>query len=118
MNVNLRICGQLSFSHPLPHQLIPFFPTDTLLQPVMFAFSPSKIIPRSDEDEQPNDFLDERYSLRQVLYDPPRRTELFIVLTMYNVSRSPLALHNSVFIFDRRTGGRGALLSDDAWCYE
>ncbi|KAF8516437.1 glycosyltransferase family 2 protein [Hysterangium stoloniferum] len=32
----------------------------------------------------PNDFKDEGYTLRQVLYDPPRRTELFIVLTMYN----------------------------------
>jgi chitin synthase len=35
---------------------------------------------------QPNDFLDERYSLRQILYETPRRTELFIVMTMYNVS--------------------------------
>jgi len=32
----------------------------------------------------PNSFKDEGYTLRQVLYDPPRRTELFIVLTMYN----------------------------------
>lgn len=32
----------------------------------------------------PNDFVEEGYTLRQVLYDPPRRTELFIVLTMYN----------------------------------
>ncbi|KAG8919708.1 Chitin synthase, class 1 [Tulasnella sp. 417] len=32
----------------------------------------------------PNDFKDEKYTLRQVLYDPPRRTELFIVMTMYN----------------------------------
>ncbi|KAI5479453.1 chitin synthase, glycosyltransferase family 2 protein [Pseudohyphozyma bogoriensis] len=32
----------------------------------------------------PNDFYDERYSLRQILYDTPRRTELFLVLTMYN----------------------------------
>ena len=34
----------------------------------------------------PNDFKDERYTLRQLLY--PRRTELFIVVTLYNVSRS------------------------------
>jgi len=33
----------------------------------------------------PDEFKDERYTLRQVLFDPPRRTELFIVLTMYNV---------------------------------
>ncbi|CCF54212.1 hypothetical protein NDA11_001232 [Ustilago hordei] len=32
----------------------------------------------------PDNFKDERYTLRQVLFDPPRRTELFIVLTMYN----------------------------------
>ncbi|PWN49957.1 putative Chs4-chitin synthase 4 [Violaceomyces palustris] len=32
----------------------------------------------------PDKFKDERYTLRQVLFDPPRRTELFIVLTMYN----------------------------------
>ncbi|EPQ26218.1 uncharacterized protein PFL1_06153 [Pseudozyma flocculosa PF-1] len=32
----------------------------------------------------PDAFKDERYTLRQVLFDPPRRTELFIVLTMYN----------------------------------
>jgi chitin synthase len=34
----------------------------------------------------PDDFKSERYGLRQILYDPPRRTELFIVMTMYNVS--------------------------------
>lgn len=33
---------------------------------------------------QPNDFLDEQYALRQILYETPRRTELFIVMTMYN----------------------------------
>ncbi|KAH9961842.1 glycosyltransferase family 2 protein [Russula compacta] len=32
----------------------------------------------------PNDFKDDGFTLRQVLYDPPRRTELFIVMTMYN----------------------------------
>lgn len=36
----------------------------------------------------PSDFMEERYSLRQNLYETPRRTELFIVLTMYNVSFS------------------------------
>ncbi|KNE92176.1 hypothetical protein PSTG_14412 [Puccinia striiformis f. sp. tritici PST-78] len=51
--------------------------------------------PRKDEREfthmrytaatcDPNDFKDERYTLRQVLYEPARRTELFIVMTMYN----------------------------------
>jgi chitin synthase len=32
----------------------------------------------------PNDFKESGFTLRQVLYDPPRRTELFIVMTMYN----------------------------------
>jgi chitin synthase len=32
----------------------------------------------------PNDFKESGFTLRQVHYDPPRRTELFIVLTMYN----------------------------------
>ena len=32
----------------------------------------------------PNDFKEEGFTLRQVLHDPPRRTELFIVMTMYN----------------------------------
>ncbi|KAH9031109.1 chitin synthase N-terminal-domain-containing protein [Lactarius pseudohatsudake] len=32
----------------------------------------------------PNDFKDNGFTLRQVHYDLPRRTELFIVMTMYN----------------------------------
>ena len=32
----------------------------------------------------PNDFKAERFTLRQVLYEQPRHTELFIVITMYN----------------------------------
>jgi chitin synthase len=32
----------------------------------------------------PNDFKDSGFTLRQSHYDPPRRTELFIVMTMYN----------------------------------
>lgn len=32
----------------------------------------------------PNDFKNSGFTLRQVHYDPPRRTELFIVMTMYN----------------------------------
>ncbi|KEI37244.1 glycosyltransferase family 2 protein [Mixia osmundae IAM 14324] len=32
----------------------------------------------------PDDFMAERYTLRPVLYNPPRRTELFICMTMYN----------------------------------
>lgn len=32
----------------------------------------------------PNEFEPDQYTLRQRLYDPPRQTELFIVVTMYN----------------------------------
>ncbi|KAJ3575497.1 hypothetical protein NP233_g1057 [Leucocoprinus birnbaumii] len=32
----------------------------------------------------PNDFQKDGFTLRQLLYDPPRKTELFIVMTMYN----------------------------------
>ncbi|KAL6300688.1 glycosyltransferase family 2 protein [Sparassis latifolia] len=32
----------------------------------------------------PNDFKESGFTLRQGHYDPPRRTELFIVMTMYN----------------------------------
>ncbi|KAG2068213.1 glycosyltransferase family 2 protein [Suillus decipiens] len=32
----------------------------------------------------PNDFKQSGFTLRQVHYDPPRKTELFIVMTMYN----------------------------------
>jgi chitin synthase len=32
----------------------------------------------------PNDFASSGFTLRQAYYDPPRKTELFIVMTMYN----------------------------------
>lgn len=32
----------------------------------------------------PNDFMSEGFTLRQMMYEPARRTELFIVMTMYN----------------------------------
>ncbi|TDL18313.1 glycosyltransferase family 2 protein [Rickenella mellea] len=36
----------------------------------------------------PSDFGSSGFTLRQVHYDPPRRTELFIVMTMYNEDES------------------------------
>lgn len=59
---------------------------------------PSKLLdmcPRKDEREfkfmrytaatcDPNDFKAEGYTLRPVMYEPARKTELFIVMTMYN----------------------------------
>ncbi len=32
----------------------------------------------------PDDFKKEHFTLRQAFYEPPRRTELFIVITVYN----------------------------------
>jgi chitin synthase len=57
-----------------------------------------KMCPRQKEEEfthlrytgatcDPNNFMSDNYRLRQQLYE--RRTELFIVLTMYNVSCKP-----------------------------
>jgi chitin synthase len=34
--------------------------------------------------DDPNDFKDNGFTLRQVYHDPPCRIELFIVMTMYN----------------------------------
>jgi chitin synthase len=66
---------------------------------------PSKLlsmVPRKNEDEftqmrytactcDPNQFIEQRYALRQKqFYSPPRSTELFIVLTMYNVIKYPI----------------------------
>ncbi|KAG8806907.1 Chitin synthase, class 1, partial [Serendipita sp. 399] len=59
---------------------------------------PSKLLdmcPRKDDREfkfmrytaatcDPNDFKKEGYTLRPAMYDPARKTELFIVMTMYN----------------------------------
>jgi chitin synthase len=39
---------------------------------------------------QPDDFEKDRYKLRQQLYNPPRETELFIGITMYNEDRELL----------------------------
>jgi len=33
----------------------------------------------------PNDFVDDKYTLRQRLYDPPRQTELFIVCALLSL---------------------------------
>ena len=73
----------------------------------------------------PDDFKDERYTLRQVLFDPPRRTELFICLTMYNVRTLEPFLEpcfTSALLTPAHcmhvTGGRPALYKDDAWCDE
>ena len=59
--------------------------------------------------------MNERYSLRQILYETPRRTELFIVLTMYNVSisltRSDFVLF--LFFWGKLTRGRLRVVQED-----
>lgn len=47
----------------------------------------------------PNDFKDSGFTLRQVHYDPPRRTELFIVMTMYNEDEEVRVLCSGCFFF-------------------
>jgi chitin synthase len=66
---------------------------------------PSKllsIVPEQDDKEfthmrytactcDPDNFRENKYTLRQVLYEKSRQTELFIAITMYNVS-----IHNEI----------------------
>lgn len=65
-----------------------------------------------------DDFLDERYTLRQVLFDPPRRTELMICLTMYNEDEKLFCrtlhgvLSNIAFLCSR---SRSRTWGADAW---
>lgn len=77
---------------------------------------------------QPDEFLNEQYALRQILYQTPRRTELFIVLTMYNVrprSHKICCSHRCsrfssrfLFLFNACAGRRSLVLSHDARCHE
>lgn len=82
----------------------------------------------------PNDFLAENYTLRPLIVDDhPRETELFIVMTMYNVGASFFLLRDYIaycfrgcitYIFNFWTiphllaGGRSSIYSDHAWCDE
>ena len=59
---------------------------DLELPTFLWTFGHFTHMPRLDQlRAQPDEFLNEQYALRQILYQTPRRTELFIVLTMYNV---------------------------------
>lgn len=66
----------------------------------------------------PDDFLEERYTLRQVLFDPPRRTELMVCLTMYNEDEKLFCrtlhgvLTNIAFLCSRT---RSRTWGPDAW---
>lgn len=63
-------------------------------------------------------FLEERYTVRQVLFDPPRRTELMVCLTMYNEDDVLFArtlhgvLSNIAFLCSRN---RSRTWGADAW---
>lgn len=65
-----------------------------------------------------DDFLEEQYTLRQVLFDPPRRTELMICMTMYNEDEKLFCrtlhgvLTNIAFLCSRT---RSRTWGPDAW---
>ena len=66
----------------------------------------------------PNNFKDEGFTLRQVPYDPPRRTELFIVMTMYNEDEQLFCrsmhgvMRNIAHLCSRN---RSKIWGDDGW---
>ncbi|KAG9051636.1 Chitin synthase, class 1 [Tulasnella sp. UAMH 9824] len=68
--------GNLVFDCPVPSKLLDMCANRTDREVTHLRYTAATC--------DPNDFKDEKYTLRQVLYDPPRRTELFIVMTMYN----------------------------------
>ena len=70
--------GHLVLDSPVPSKLLVHCPNKTDKEFTTMRYTACTA--------DPNDFKDDRYALRQVLYEQPRRTELFIVLTMYNVS--------------------------------
>lgn len=63
----------------------------------------------------PAEFQNEKYQLRQQMMG--RETELFIVLTMYNVRRRPLFCSHVALTFSG-IGRRGLVLPHLAWCHE
>lgn len=63
----------------------------------------------------PNDFQQQQYTLLPQLMQ--RKTELFIVMTMYNVSVY-LCLYTMNFFFKKMIGRSCLILSNDAWCHE
>jgi len=67
---------------------------------------------------EPNDFKDNGCTLRQVHYDPPRRTELFIVMTMDNedddlFTRTMHGVMKNIAYLCKR--GRSKTWSKDVW---
>lgn len=68
--------GNLVFDSPVPQKLLSRCSNKTEREFTHMRYSAATC--------DPNDFMTEGFTLRQVLYEPPRRTELFIVMTMYN----------------------------------
>ncbi|EJC98439.1 glycosyltransferase family 2 protein [Fomitiporia mediterranea MF3/22] len=68
--------GNLVFDSPVPQKLLDRCKFRTEREFTHMRYSAATC--------DPNDFMNEGFTLRQVLYEPPRRTELFIVMTMYN----------------------------------
>lgn len=66
----------------------------------------------------PNDFYDERFTLRQRLFRQPRQTELFIVVTMYNeddflFARTMIGVFKNIEYLCSRTSSK--TWGKDAW---
>lgn len=70
------IRGNFVLENPVPKKLLEICGNDTEREFTHIRYSAATC--------DPNDFKSDGFSLRQVHYDPPRNTELFIVMTMYN----------------------------------
>ncbi|KAJ8092782.1 Chitin synthase, class 8 [Marasmius tenuissimus] len=70
--------GNFVLDNPVPSKLLDLFP------PSVHSDREFTHMRYSAATCDPNEFKDSGFTLRQVHYDPPRRTELFIVMTMYN----------------------------------
>ncbi|EKM75500.1 hypothetical protein AGABI1DRAFT_64444 [Agaricus bisporus var. burnettii JB137-S8] len=68
--------GNFVLDNPVPSKLLEMCPNKSEREFTHMRYSAATC--------DPNSFKDEGFTLRQVLHDPPRRTELFIVMTMYN----------------------------------
>lgn len=68
--------GNFVLDNPVPKKLLDMCPNRNDREFTHMRYSAATC--------DPNDFKDSGFTLRQVHYDPPRRTELFIVMTMYN----------------------------------
>jgi chitin synthase len=68
--------GNLVLDCPVPPRLLATLPNKTDREFTHMRYSAATC--------DPSDFKKERFSLRQVLYEQPRQTEMFIVITLYN----------------------------------